>query len=376
MRKRHKLFVINPGSTSTKIGLFENNRCVFSSNITHKAQELSRFPTINDQFEYRKKTILTEVERQGCSLRGIDAFVGRGGGLVPIVSGTYRVNEIMLQHAREGSKWNTIKHPAGLGPQLVHTFSVEYGGMAFVVNPPDVDEFEDIARITGIKGIYRESRIHALNQKEVAIRYADETGRPYHELNLIIAHIGGGISIAAHQQGKTIDSNDIAQGDGPMTPTRAGSLPVSAVIKLCFSGGYSQKALEELVIKNGGIVSHLGTSDMREVTAWIEKGDKYAKLIYDAMIYQIGKNIGSCGAVLKGRVDAILLTGGIAKDPYLVEAVREYSSWIAPVVVMAGEFEMEALAAGALRVFSRVEQAKEYTGIPVWDCFSFLQAYQ
>lgn len=364
-----KIFAINPGSTSTKIALFENGKMVFSKNVSHDANELKKFAEISDQFPYRKQTILEELAAAGHTLEGCSAFVGRGGGLVNVEGGTYTVNDKLLEHARAGF---TVKHPATLGAQLARHFSEIYGGTAYIVNPPDVDEFCDEARVTGLKGIYRESRIHALNQKEIGIRFAASQGKRYEQMNLIICHIGGGISITAHEKGRMIDSNDIAQGDGPMAPTRCGALPVKDVVKMCYSGEFTQRQVYDKITKTGGLVDHLGTSDAREVCARIDAGDKYAKLVYDAMIYQIAKAAGSMAAVLCGKVDGIVLTGGISHDKYLVEKLKERIGFLAPITVMAGEFEMEALAAGAERVMRSEEQAKEYTGVPVWAGFDDL----
>lgn len=366
--KVYRVFAINPGSTSTKIALFEGDKAVFSKNVSHDAEKLKEFKEISDQFDYRRETILEELKKAGQTLEGVDAFSARGGGLVNVEGGVYEIGDKLLEHARVGL---TIKHPAMLGAQLAVAFAQEYGGQAYVVNPPDVDEFTDVARMTGLKGIYRESRIHALNQKEIGIRYAAQVGKRYEELNLIICHIGGGISVTAHRLGKMVDSNDIANGDGPMAPTRCGQLPVKDVINLCFSGKYTEKEIREKVTKTGGLVDHLGTSDAREVLKMKADGNRYAGLVYDAMIYQIGKTAGSMAAVLRGEVDAIILTGGISHDPYLVEVLTGMLGFIAPIQVMAGEFEMEALAAGAIRVLEGKEEAKIYSGEPVWKGFTF-----
>jgi butyrate kinase len=367
MEKKFRLFAINPGSTSTKIALFENDKEVFSANVSHDAAKLKEFREISDQFPYRKETILNELAKRDISLKGVDAFVGRGGGLVALEGGTYIVNETLLHHARIGF---TVKHPAILGSQLAHDFATTYGGKAFVVNPPDVDEFDLIARVCGLADVSRESRGHPLNQKEVALRYAADIGKRYENLNLIIAHMGGGVSVTAHRKGRMVDSNDVINGDGPMAPTRAGAIPAVAIIRMCYSGKYTEKEMYDRITKNGGIVDHLGTAEVRDVLERIKNGDNYAKLIYDAMIYQVSKNIGAYATVLKGDVNAILLTGGIANDAYLVEKITDMVKYIAPVKVYAGEFEMEALASGAIRVLTGQEQPKTYTGIPVWSGFN------
>lgn len=347
--KNYKVFAINPGSTSTKIAMFEGEKEIFSRNISHDAEKLKEFKEISDQLPYRKEMILDVLKEEGQTLEGVDAFSARGGGLVNVEGGVFAIGDKLLEHART---CYTVKHPATLGAQLADAFSKEFGGAAFVVNPPDVDEFQDVARVTGLKGVYRESRIHALNQKEIGIRFAAKQGKKYEDMNLIICHIGGGISVTAHRMGKMVDSNDIANGDGPMAPTRCGQLPVKDVVTMCYSGKYTEKEMREKITKTGGLVDHLGTSDAREVTAMIENGNKYAKLIYDSMIYEIGKTAGSMAAVLHGKVDGIVLTGGISHDKYVVEKLTEMLSFIAPITVMAGEFEMEALAAGAIRVLS------------------------
>jgi butyrate kinase len=366
MDRKYRVFTINPGSTSTKVALFENATKVFSVNVSHDAAKLKEFTEISDQLSYRKETILGELAKNKISLEETDAFVGRGGGLVGLEGGTYDINETLLHHARIGL---TVKHPATLGSQLAYDFATTYGRKAFIVNPPDVDEFDLIARVSGLSNVARESRGHPLNQKEVGIRYAVELGKRYEDLNLVISHIGGGISVTAHKKGRMIDSNDVINGDGPMAPTRAGSIPAVAIIRMCYSGKYTEREMYDRITKTGGLVGHLGTSEAREVLERIKSGDAYAKLIYDAMIYQIGKNIGAYATVLKGDVDAILLTGGITNDSYLVEQVTDMVKYIAPVKVYAGEFEMEALAAGALRVLTGQEQPKTYTGVPVWNGF-------
>lgn len=362
--KQLKLFAINPGSTSTKIALFQDDVCLFSKNVSHDQEVLAQFKEIKDQLGYRKETILTEMHNAGLSFEGIDAFVGRGGGLMPLEGGTYSINEIMIEHAKLCIPG---PHPATLGCQLARQFAKQYNSDCFVVNPPDVDELQEKARLTGLKGVYRESRIHALNQKEIGLRYAQKIGKSYDDINLIIAHIGGGISITAHQKGKMIDSNDIINGDGPMAPTRCGSIPAKKIVQMCYSGAYSEREMKDKMTKNGGLVDHLQTSDVKEAIERMNQGDAYARAVIETMLYQIAKEIGAMAVALKGNVEQIILTGGISYSDYVVSTIKEQTEFIAPITVMAGEFEMEALAAGARRVLLNLEEAKIYTGIPVWQ---------
>ncbi len=370
MERKYKVFAINPGSTSTKISVFENEKCLYSENVQHDASALKQFKEISDQLPYRKEIILEAVKRNNINLAEMDAFVGRGGSAHPMISGTYPVSGLLLEHTKKGI---LVQHPANLGCQIARAFADPLGKPSFVVNPPCVDEFMDVVRITGFSDIYRSSSIHALNQKENGIRYAKSSGRKYEDLNLIICHIGGGTSVTVHLKGRMADSNDIVNGDGPMAPTRAGALPAVDLVKLCYSGKWTEKELYNRITKDGGLVDHLGTSDAREIRARMDNGDKYAALVYDAMIYQIAKTIGSYAVTLNGKVDQIILTGGIANEKYLVEKLTGYVDWIAPVTVHAGEFEMEALAAGTIRVLSGEEEPKDYTGIPVWKGLDHLK---
>ncbi len=367
MGKEHfKILVVNPGSTSSKIAVFEDDTEIFSTNVAHDADILKGFADVQDQLGYRKSTIEEELEKRGIEISDIDIYMGRGGGLVSVESGAFAVTDRLLEDARKGMAG---QHPAQLASQICDALAQEHGGCAYIYNAPDVDEYDEIARVSGLKGIYRQCHVHALNQKEIALRYAAEKGLDYDEINLIICHIGGGVSVTAHKRGRMVDGNDIIRGEGPMTPTRAGSMPTIDILDLCFEEGSSKKAVKDRLTKNGGLVDHLGTSDAREVERMIESGDAYAKVVFEAMIYQIAKSVGSCAVALNGEVNAIILTGGMAHSDSIDSKMREYVEWIAPVTTMPGEFEMEALAAGALRVARGEEEAKAYTGKPVWNGF-------
>ena len=364
-----KVFCINPGSTSTKVALFEDGEKVFGANVSHSADELAAYPTLADQLPYREAAIQAQLDEAGVTLDGCDAFVGRGGGLLSMEGGVYEADELVLDHSINAA--NGVVHPACLGPSLASRCATRFGGRALVVNPPDVDEYADVARVTGVEGVYRTSHVHALNHKEVARRHAESLGKRYDECNLIVCHLGGGLSIAAHQRGRMVDGNDNVGGEGPMAPTRCGSVPVEALATLVASDAADARSLAQLCTKSGGFVSLLGTSDAREVVARADAGDEKAKLVWDAMVYQIAKYVGSMACVLHGDVDGILLSGGMVFEPRLVEAITEACGWIAPVTAYPGEFEMEAMAAGAEQVLSGEVEAKRYTGRPAWDGFHF-----
>lgn len=357
-----RIFTINPGSTSTKVALFEDGKSILSENIAHDASELEKYETIPEQMPYREQVIREFLDRHQVDLSQIDAYVGRGGGLIAMEGGVYEIDDLLETDALYGA--NGVQHPALMGPALARKFAGLYGKPAYVVNPPDVDELQDIARITGVKGVYRTIHLHALNLKETAIRHAKQQNENYETGNYIVCHIGGGISVSAHRNGKMIDGNDISGGEGPMAPTRCGSLSVVEILK-CLEQ-MSSKEVAALCTKKGGLVSWLGTSDAREVSRRAEQGDNLAEIIWNAMIYQITKAIGSMAAVLEGKVNAILLGGGMVYNSQLVDKITEACSFIAPVYAYPGEFEMEAMDAGARRVLSGEEKVKQYTGKPVW----------
>jgi butyrate kinase len=366
MKKDYTIFTLSPGSTSTKFAVFKGEACLFRANVAHDPAVLKSFVEIKDQLPYRRETILSELEKSGISLSDIDAFAAYSGGLESMEGGIYPINAKILEHSREG---RTVKHPATLGALLIFDMAKPYGSPTYLVNPPDVDEYCDLARLTGLKGVYRESRVHALNQKEVAMRYSLEIGKEYEESNLVVAHVGGGLSITAHKQGRMIDGNDVLNGSGPMAPNRSGSVPLVPVIKMCFSGEFTEKEMIQRVGKTGGLFDHLGTDSALEIKRRISEGDSYAKLVYDGMAYQLAKDIGAYAVVLEGMVDGIILTGGVSNDEYFVQNIIRRVSWIAPVKAYGGDFEMEALTSGAIRALSGKEKTKVYTGIPAWRGF-------
>lgn len=362
-----RIFTVNPGSTSTKVTLFSGETVLFTANVPHSAGELAAFPSLSAQLSYRLDKIETLLRENGVDLTGIAAVVGRGGGLLPLEGGTYRIDGLLLRHAAEGA--NGIQHPANLGPQLAKHFADQHGAAAFVVNPPDVDELQDVARITGIRDVCRTVHLHALNLKETAIRHAARVHKRYEDCNFIVCHIGGGISVSAHRRGRMVDGFDIVGGEGPMAPTRCGAVSVAELLR--YAKGKDLRDVRQLCTKTGGFVSWTGKSDALELRQQADAGHRKAQLLWNGMLYQIEKCIGAMAAVLKGEIDGILLGGSMARDKDLVEKVTDACEWIAPVAVYPGEFEMEAMAAGALRVLRGHENAKTYTGISCFQGFDF-----
>lgn len=362
-----RVLVINPGSTSTKVGLFDGERAVFTVNVAHEASELAKFAGVSDQLPYRVGLIEQALAENGVELASIDAFVGRGGGLLPLPGGTYEVDDVLLDHATRGA--NGVQHPAQLGPQIARAFAGRVGRPAFVVNPPDTDELCDEARMTGVRGVYRHVHLHALNLKETAIRHAASAGRAYEECRFVVCHIGGGISVSAHDRGRMVDGADIVGGEGPMAPTRCGALPVAEVLDY-LDAGHATADVRRMCMKTGGFVDLLGTSDALEVSRRAEAGDEACRRAWDAMVYQICKEIGAMAAALGGNVDGILLGGGMVHNKGLVCAIEKRCGWIAPVFAYPGEFELEAMAAGARRVLDGDEEPLRYTGKSVFDGFA------
>ena len=366
----YRILTVNPGSTSTKVGCFEGEKELFTVNVSHEAEKLKEFESISAQLPYRKETILAALKEANIDLSTIDAFVGRGGGLLAVEGGTYEVNDVLLDHARRGA--NGVQHPAQLGSQIAHEFAAQYGKPCFVVNPPDTDEMQEIARVTGIKGVNRMIHLHALNLKETAIRHSKEVlGKKYEECNYVVCHIGGGVSVSAHRKGRMIDGYDNVGGEGPMAPTRCGAIGVAELLNYIEKNNLELRDVRKLLTSSGGFVSHVGISDAIEITRRAAAGDRHAEMIWKAMIYQLAKGIGAMAAVLEGKVDGILLGGGMVHNKELVQSLKDYCGWIAPVTAYPGEFEMEAMAAGANRVLNGEEELKTYTGKLVWEKFDW-----
>jgi butyrate kinase len=356
MKDVYRILTINPGSTSTKIALYENEKPAFEEVIRHSREELAPFHKVYDQYEFRYNLVKQALDKHGIALESLDAVVGRGGPLKPIPSGIYVVNERMREDLRTGVQTD---HASNLGGLLAHGLAELVGIPAYIVDPVSVDEFEPLARVTGFPEVQWHSLFHALNLKAVAHRVAKNLGREYNDLNLVMVHLGGGISVGAQRKGRMIDVAN-PNDTGPFSPERAGSLPTSDLIKMCFSGKYTLEDMKNKLIGNGGLVAHLGTSDGRDVEKRIAAGDEHAALIYEAMAYGVAKEIGAMSTVLQGDVDAIILTGGLAHSQRLVNWLRSRVGFLAPVLVYPGEDELQALAEGGLRVLRGEEEAKIY----------------
>ena len=357
MSRDYKILVINPGSTSTKVALFSNEQLLFEKKIGHSSQELSNFNKIIDQYRFRQDIILSFLKEKGINLSTLHAVVGRGGLLRPIASGTYRINEKMLEDLRSGVMG---EHASNLGGLLAYGIAGNLSIPSYIVDPVVTDEMKPVARISGIPEIPRISIFHALNQKAIARKAALDLGKKYEKLNFIVAHLGGGISVGVHYKGKVIDVNNALNGEGPFTPERSGGVPVGNLAELCFSGKFSKDEMMKKVKSKGGLVAYLNTNDVREVLKMINQGDKKAKLIFEAMAYQVAKEIGAGTTVLKGQIDAIILTGGIAYNNDFVNMVRDRVSFLSLVMVYPGEEEMLSLCEGALRVLKGEEVEKLY----------------
>lgn len=352
-----KSLIINPGSTSTKIGVFEDETLLFEETLRHSTEEISQYATIFDQKDFRKKIITDLLKEKNFDINSLNMIVGRGGMLKPIPGGTYAVTDDLLEDLKVGVQG---QHASNLGGILAREIGDSIGVPSYIVDPVVVDELSPAARYSGMAEIPRGSIFHALNQKAVAKRYAAEIGKPYESLRLIVVHMGGGVSVGAHEDGKVVDVFSAFDGDGAFSPERAGGVPCGALVKLCFSGKYTEKEIYAKLIGKGGFNAYCGTNDMRDVEKMVQDGDKKAEEVREAFITQVAKDIGSMACVLKGRVDQILVTGGIAYDKVVVAGLKEKAEWIAPMTVYPGEDELTALAQGGLRVLRGEEELKVY----------------
>ena len=352
-----KSLIINPGSTSTKIGVFEDETLLFEETLRHSTEEIAKYASIVDQKDFRKEIITNLLKEKNFDINSLNMVVGRGGMLKPIPGGTYAVTDDLLEDLKIGKQG---QHASNLGGILAREIGDSIGVPSFIVDPVVVDELCDIARYSGVPELPRTSVFHALNQKAVAKRYAKEIGKAYDTLNLIVVHMGGGVSVGAHENGRIIDVFNALDGDGAFSPERAGGAPVGALIKMCFSGQYTEKEVYKKFVGNGGFNAYLGTNDMRDVEKMVNDGDAKAKEIRDAFIFQVSKDIGSMACVLKGKVDQIVVTGGIAYDKNVMRGLKEACEWIAPMTVYPGEDELLALVQGGLRVINGEEAAKVY----------------
>lgn len=372
----YTILTLSPGSTSTKLAVMRSEdeasslKTLFSENITHKREELASFNQAIEQFNFRLQTILDALTEHGTALSDIDALSGYCGAMGPTQGGIFAID----QNVCKGVSESGVNHPAMLGALLLHELAQRIHKPAFAVDQPDTDELTHVARITGYPGVYRKSHVHCLNQKACARKAAQALGLSYEAGNFIVAHVGGGLSVAAHEQGRMIDTNDVLEGSGPFAPNRSGDVPakpiVAEVITACNGAPASKMAAQQvldIIGKTGGLLGLLGTDDAREVEKRIAAGDAWAKLCYEAMAYQVAKAFGAFASVLKGKVDALVLTGGVSHSEFFVSYIRERVDWIAPVMVFAGDFEMEALAEGALRALRGIQAVQTYTPLTSFD---------
>ena len=375
-----KILAINPGSTSTKIALYDDEQPTLALTLRHSAEEIARFPRIIDQLDWRKEMVLEALAKNNFDVKSLSAVIGRGGLIKPIESGVYEVNAALKndlvnaqrEHASNlggliaelfflGFRFGLgLRLLLGNGGQIAEQIAQAAGVKAYIADPVVVDELDDIARLSGIPECPRISIFHALNQKAIARRHAEKVGKRYEDLNLVVAHMGGGISVSAHCKGRVIDTNNALDGDGPIAPERAGTVPAGALVNLCFSGKYSQRDVLKMLAGKGGLVAHLNQNSGQQICIDIEKGDQKSKAVLDAMSYSIAKEIGAMAAVLKGQVDAILLTGGVAYNEPVNDVIREHCSFLAPIFIYPGEDEMGALMLNALSVLRGERTPKVY----------------
>lgn len=362
----YKILAINPGSTTTKIALYENDKNIFLKTLEHSSEEISKYEKVKDQFEMRKDVVLLCLKENGYEVKELSAIVGRGGMLPPVKSGGYIVNETMVDRLKNNP---VTEHASNLGALIAFEIAKSIGVAAYIYDSVRVDELKEIARISGMPDIPRTSTSHALNSRAMAMKFAKNQGKKYSDMNFIVAHLGGGISISVHEGGRMVDI--MADDEGPFSPERAGRVPCKDLIDLCYSGKFDKKTMQKKLRGNGGLRAYLNTVDAREIQKRIDKGDEYSKLIFEAMAYQVAKGIGDLATVVEGKVDAIILTGGIAYSETITSWIKRRVEFIAPVEVMPGENEMEALAFGTLRILKGEERAIEYneeTDIKIKGC--------
>ena len=352
----YKIFVVNTGSTSTKIALYEDDKEVFVKSLSHPDELISKYDDVQDQLHMRLEFVRSYLEEKKFDVKDLSCVVARGGMLLPVKSGAYAVNELMLDRVENRP---VMEHASNLAAPIAYDIAREVGVPSYIYDSVMTDEFPDIARISGMPDIPRNSTSHVLNTRAMAIKYAKSIGKKYEDLNIIVAHLGGGISINIHHKGQIVDL--LSDDEGPFSPERAGRVPCRDLINLCYSGKFDKKTMQRKLRGNGGLKAYLNTIDARQVETMIQEGNEYAKLIYEAMAYQIAKGIGDLATVVEGKVDAIILTGGIAYSKMLTSWIKNRVSFISHVEIMPGENEMEALAYGALRVLKGEEKAREYT---------------
>ena len=353
---KYNILAINPGSTSTKLALYENDKEIFCNTLEHSAEEIEKYDKIQDQFEMRKNLVISSLLEKGYDIKSLSAVVGRGGMVPKVKSGAYKVNETMVNRL----KFNpVIEHASNLGALIAYEIANEVNISAYIYDSVRVDELKDVARISGMPEIPRTSTSHALNSRAMAMKVAKTNGKKYSDMNFVVAHLGGGISVSVHEKGRMVDI--LADDEGPFSPERAGRVPCKELIDLCYSGEFDKKTMNKKLRGNGGLKAYLNTVDVREVEEMIERNDEKAKLVLEAMAYQVAKGIGDLSTVVEGKVDAIVLTGGIAYSKRITALIKKRVEFIAPVEIMPGENEMESLAMGILRVLKGEEEASEYS---------------
>ncbi len=357
MDDNKKILIINPGSTSTKVGLYDSGKMTVSESVSHPDEELKKFKTIWEQYDFRKAAVFKVLDAHRVSFSDIAAIACRGGNVKPIPGGIYQVCPRMIEDMKSGIYG---KHPTNVGGLVAYDLGNQFNIPVLTLDPPMTDEMCTSARYSGIPQIARQSSFHALNQKATARKISAEIGRSYEDLNMIVVHLGGGISVGAHRKGKIIDVNNALDGDGPFSPERAGSLPAGDLVKLCFGGKYSEEEILKLLTGGGGLVAYLGTTNAIEIEKRIAEGDKQADEVFEAMSYQVAKEVGACAAVLEGQVDAIALTGSLVHSKRLMDSLRKKISFIAPIYLNPGENEMLALAEGVMRYLRNEERLSVY----------------